>query len=131
MVFDAGEIGSIAVFDVEVCLATKGKGSGTSKVLVDVRDLIRDVLERFVEKIETLLFDSGEFVFRFFCSLTSVLEVLFGSFEACFDTIKPLDSAHIGIELLQFSVEIFDSFLELLFYVLLVGLDNVNASFES
>jgi len=43
MVFDAREVRSVAVFDVEVSLAAQRKCRGASEVFVDMGDLLRDV----------------------------------------------------------------------------------------
>ena len=60
-------------------------------------DLFGDVSEGFVEKIESLLLDFLESFSRLLGCFSGILEVLFGRFETSLDTIKAIDSSHIGI----------------------------------
>ena len=73
MILYTRKIRRIAVFYVEVRLATKGESSRASKISVYVSDLIRNVLKCFIEEVESLLFDAGKLVFGLFCRLPIML----------------------------------------------------------
>lgn len=113
VVFDAGEVRRVAVFDVEVGLAAEREGGAAGEVFVDVGDLFGDVRESFVEEVEALLLHLIEGLFGVFGCEACVFEVLFGGFEAGFHAVEALDGAHVGIELFEVGGEGIDCLLEL------------------
>jgi hypothetical protein len=65
VVFQAGKIGLGAVFHVEVGLAAERELAALGQIFVGAADVFGDVVEGFLEEVETLLLDVFKVLFGF------------------------------------------------------------------
>lgn len=122
VVLDAGEVGRVAILDIEVGGATERKGGAARKIFVDVGDLFRDVSKSLVEELKALVFYRGESVLGCLRCFAGIFKVFLCGLEAGFYAIQTFDSADVGIELFEVGSEISYLFLELFFNVVFIRL---------
>lgn len=86
-------------------LTAHGERCASRKFLVDGADLLGNMSEGLVEKLESLILDLFELILGSFGPSSSIFEFFFCSLESALDSFQALNRSHIGSHLFEVVIE--------------------------